>query len=85
MRWSEGEVLSGSKVIDLRRVVSGPFATIRLGDLGADVAKTEHPVRATRAAATGRPSSAAKLPRAPMNADTCDAWRAAGSNSTYRS
>jgi formyl-CoA transferase len=32
MRSSEGEALSGIKVLDLCRVVSGPFATMHLGD-----------------------------------------------------
>ena len=37
--------LSDIKILDLTRVLSGPFATMWLGDLGAEVIKIETPVK----------------------------------------
>ena len=55
MRWSDGLPLENVKVLDLCRVVSGPFATMLLGDLGADVLKIEEPAHGDEARTYGPP------------------------------
>lgn len=51
----ENAPLSGIKVLDLTRIVSGPFATMLLGDLGADVVKIEEPSRGDESRSYGPP------------------------------
>lgn len=55
MSWSDAAPLAGIKVLDLCRVVSGPFATMQLGDLGADVVKIEEPEHGDESRAYGPP------------------------------
>ncbi|WP_219975654.1 CaiB/BaiF CoA transferase family protein [Rubrobacter xylanophilus] len=50
-----GLPLRGLRVLDLSRVLAGPFATMVLGDLGADVIKVEHPERGDDTRSWGPP------------------------------
>jgi len=55
MQWYEMQPLSGVKVLDLTRIVSGPFATMLLGDLGAEIIKIEEPVSGDESRTYGPP------------------------------
>ena len=54
--------LAGLLVADFSRVLAGPFATMLLGDLGADVVKVEHPDGGDETRAWGRPSTGDTAP-----------------------
>ncbi|KAM8765855.1 succinyl-CoA:glutarate CoA-transferase isoform 2-T2 [Rhynchonycteris naso] len=47
--------LEGVKILDLTRILAGPFATMNLGDLGAEVIKVERPGTGDETRAWGPP------------------------------
>jgi len=56
--------LSGIKVVDLSRLAPGPFASMLLGDLGADIVVVDPPSDAFRSAGATRPLEAQERQRA---------------------
>lgn len=47
--------LSGIRVVDMTRVLAGPYCTQILGDLGAEIIKLEHPTKGDDTRSWGPP------------------------------
>ena len=60
--------LEGIKVVDLTRMAPGPFCTMVLGDMGAEVIKVEQPGGGRMAVARGLPDAAEAQRRAAFSA-----------------
>jgi crotonobetainyl-CoA:carnitine CoA-transferase CaiB-like acyl-CoA transferase len=82
------QALEGIKILDLSRLAPGPFASMMLGDLGADVLLVEAPPRADgrhRTSQAPMPNECRRSTRcAATSAAWCSACAAGRGRSSYK-